>query len=154
MLFLLFHLGDERYALDTVSVAEVLPLVRMKPIPQALPGVAGVFDYHGAPVPAIDLCELALGRAAPKCLSTRIILVRTLDDAGRPHLLGLIAERVTQTLRRQATDFVSAGVSADGAPYLGPVTSDPGGLIQRIELSKLLSASVRRVLFRQTGEAR
>jgi chemotaxis-related protein WspB len=55
MLFLLFQLGEERYALDTSHVAEVLPLVAITPIPQAPTGVAGLFNYRGAPVPAIDL---------------------------------------------------------------------------------------------------
>jgi chemotaxis-related protein WspB len=41
---------------------EVLPLVHAKRIPQSPAGMAGIFDYHGAPVPLIDLAELALGK--------------------------------------------------------------------------------------------
>jgi chemotaxis-related protein WspB len=58
MLFLIFQLGTDRYAIEAAQVAEVLPLVNTKNIPRAPLGVIGVFDYHGTPVPLIDLSEL------------------------------------------------------------------------------------------------
>ena len=61
MLFLVFQIGKDRYAIEASQVVEVLPLVNVKHVPQAVVGVAGIFDYHGAPVPLIDLAELALG---------------------------------------------------------------------------------------------
>ena len=75
MLLLLFKLENERYGLDASQVAEVLPLVDLKRIPQALPEVAGVLNYHGELVPVIDLCKLVPGKPASPRLSTRIILV-------------------------------------------------------------------------------
>jgi chemotaxis-related protein WspB len=152
MLFLLFQLGKDRYALETGQIEAVLPLLNIKQIPQAPAGVAGVFNYHGAPVPVIDLSQLALNRPAQQRLSTRIILVHYPDQAGWPHLLGLIAEYVAQTIRREPGDFSSTGLDHDGAPYLGPVASDAHGLIQWIELHKLLPTSVRDVLFRPAVE--
>ena len=47
MLFLVFQLGQDRYALDTGTVAEVLPLVEITPIPLAPAGMAGLFNYRG-----------------------------------------------------------------------------------------------------------
>jgi len=61
MLFLVFQLGPDRYAIEAAQVVEVLPLVNSKHIPRAPLGVAGVFDYHGTPVPLIDFTELAQG---------------------------------------------------------------------------------------------
>jgi len=147
MLFLLFRLGQNRYALDCLQVAGVLPLVDCKPIPQAPPGVAGIFSYHGAPVPALDLSALTLGRPARRSLSTRIVLVNYPDRAGETHLLGLIAEGATEILRREAADFATSGVTNPQAPYLGPVTTDAGGLVQWVHIDKLLPASVCEVLF-------
>jgi chemotaxis-related protein WspB len=149
MLFVLFRLGKERYALNAAQVAEVLPLVSIKHMPQAPPGVAGAFNYHGAPVPVIDLSELALGQPARTRLSTRIIVVQFPDAHGATRLLGLIAEHATETMRRDATDFVPAGITNDAVPYLGPVVSDARGLVQRIEVNQLLPASVRDVLFNE-----
>jgi chemotaxis-related protein WspB len=152
MLFLLFQLGEERYALDAGQVAEVLPLVGIRPIPRAPPEVAGLFNYRGSPVPAIDLCQLTLGRAARRRLNTRIVLVHYRGDDGTVHLLGLIAEKATETLRREAADFTASGVKGTAAPYLGPVAKDTRGLVQRIEVNQLLPPSVRDLLFQPPSE--
>ena len=117
MLFLQFQLGKDRYALDSSQVVEVLPLLGIKQIPQAPAGVAGAFNYRGKPVPVIDLSELALGRPARLHMSTRIIIVRYPDGNGTQHLLGLIAEKATETVRRDPADFADSGVVNDGAPY-------------------------------------
>ena len=64
MLLLLFQVGGDRYALDARRVVEVIPLVKMQRIPRAPKGVAGLFNYRGRPVAAVDLSELMLGRPA------------------------------------------------------------------------------------------
>jgi chemotaxis-related protein WspB len=152
MLFLLFQLGNDRYVLDVQQIAEVLPLVNIKLIPQARPAIAGVFNHRGAPVPVIDLNQLMSNTPAQQRFSTRIILVRYPGKSGQMHLLGLIAEHVKETVRRDAKDFVEAGVSADDAPYLGPVASDAIGLVQWIQVDKLLPPRIRDLLFRPTAE--
>lgn len=153
MLFVLFQLGDDRYALDASRLLEVLPLVRLKQIPQAPRGIAGAFNYHGQPTPAVDLCALALGRPAQLRLSTRLLVVRDGHGADeRP--LGLIAERSTETMRRAPEDFVAPGVTAPQARYLGPVVTDAqGALIQRVDVDGLLNAEVRATLFRDAAAA-
>ena len=153
MLFILFQLGRDRYALDAAQVVEVLPLVQVKKIPHAPAGVAGVFTYRGAPVPVLDLSQLALGRPARARLSTRVLLVHYPGAEGAKRLLGLIAEHATETLRRAAAEFVAPGVKAGDAPYLGPVVTDARGLIQWIAVDKLLPAPVREALFQAVAEA-
>ncbi|MGJ7497968.1 chemotaxis protein CheW [Variovorax sp. RT4R15] len=153
MLFLLFQLGGERYALDAGQVVAVLPRLDVKVIPHAPSAVAGLCQYRGAPVPVIDLSELALGRPSANRLSTRIVLVHFPDPADGPHLLGLLAERATETLHREPADFVPAGVSVDAASYLGPVSADARGLIRRIEVQHLLPPSLRALLFNEAAPA-
>jgi len=148
MLFLLFHLGSDRYALPASRVLEVLPLVELKKIPQAPPGVAGVFNFHGKAVPVLDLNEFLLGRPAGLRLSTRIILANYRD-----RILGIIAEQATETMRRDESDFVESGVTMGDAPYLGPVVTDAGGVIQRVEIEQLLPESVSELLFREAEVA-
>src|SRR6267378_5400402 len=110
MLFLVFELARDRYVLEIDQVAEVLPLLDIRPMPQAPTAVAGILNYHGTPVPVIDVSQLTLGRPAERRLSTRIVLVHFPDADGKPRLLGLIAERATQTMRREEKDFVATGV--------------------------------------------
>ena len=152
MLFLLFELGHNHYALDAGQVVEVLPLVRIKHLPQAPAGVAGLVDYRGAPVPVVDLSELMLGRPAASQLSTRLVLVRYPDANGHDRLLGLIAERATDTLRREPADFVPSGIASGDASYLGPVATDPRGLIQRVDITNLLPQTVRELLFTESAD--
>lgn len=148
MLLVTFQLGADRYAIEAAQVVEVLPVVEMKSVPGGAPGVAGLFDYHGEPVPAIDLTEVALGVPSRRLMSTRIILVHYPDEAG-PQLLGVIAEQATQTLRRSPNEFVESGVTPGEKPFLGPVTHVDGRLVQWVKIERLLSPEVRDQLFRQ-----
>jgi chemotaxis-related protein WspB len=147
MLFLLFQIGEDRYALEARQVLEVLPLVRFKRIPRAPSSVAGIFDYHGTSMPLIDLTDLALGKPSPAKMSTRIILTNYVLESGEKHLIGLLAEQVMETIERPESDFVDSGVAATDAPYLGSVAVENGRIIQRIDLSRLLPQSLREQLF-------
>ena len=147
MLFLVFRLGKDRYAVEAAQVVEVLHLVNLKQIPRAPAGVAGVFNYHGAPVPVIDLTELALGKQSRKWMSTRIILLNYREESGEAHLLGLIAEQATETMHLAEGDFADSGVTVANTPYLGPVANDATGIVQRIEIKNLLPESIRNQLF-------
>ena len=152
MLFLLFQLGKNRYALDIAQVAEVLPWVTITPLPRSPPEVAGVFNYRGAPVPVIDLCQLTLDRPARRLLSTRVVVMHYADESGAERLLGLIAEGATETLRCDPARFCASGVGTAAAGALGPVALDEQGVVQRVDLNGLLPASVRKLLFQQTAE--
>ena len=152
MLFLLFQLGKDRYAIEARRVLKVVPLMELKRIPSAPRGVAGIFNYHGRPVPAVDLSELTLGQPAPERLSTRIIVIQYPDEAGRDQLLGLIAEHATEIIRRESADFIDPGLKLGSAPWLGPVAMDPKGPIQWVHERLLLSDRVRDSLFCETLE--
>jgi chemotaxis-related protein WspB len=148
MLFLQFRLGEDRYAMDTRHVAEVLPLVQISPMPRLPAAVAGVFNYHGSPVPAIDLSQMLLQRPAVRRFNTRIVLVHYPDESGVLHLLGLIAERVSETAHRDPSQFTAGGVNGDDARHLGPVALDASGFLQWIEPRQLLPPALQELLFR------
>jgi chemotaxis-related protein WspB len=174
MLYLLFQLGKERYALEAGQALEVIPYVTLKRIPRAPTGVAGVINYRGRPLPAVDLCLLTFGRPARELWSTRIIVVKISgpqshrppsavhDPQSAPRTedpelgtqnselgtraIGLIVEHATGMIRREPGQFVSAGVELRNAPYLGPVIMDEQGVIQRLHPEHLLSEQVRQLL--------
>ena len=146
MLFLLLHLGDDRYALNTGQISEILPMVQLTRIPQAPRGVAGAFNYRGVPVPVIDLTQLTLGRPARVSLSTRLVLVTCTDQTGAEHKLGLITERATDTIRLNPMDFGPFGIANDDTGYLGAVAADDRGLIQWVDPAKLLPLSIDAML--------
>jgi chemotaxis-related protein WspB len=147
VLFLVFELDGDRYALDVNQLIEVLPLVNLKPLARAPLGIAGLFDYHGLPIPALDLSELIVERPALRCFSTRMVVVKYPGKGDTPHSLGLIAEKATTTVRLDPRMFTEAGVTNDETPYLGPVARDSRGLIQWLAISKLLPSAVSNMLF-------
>lgn len=153
MLILQFRMGEDTYALDSRQVVRVLPAARLKRLPGAPPGVAGLLNFEGAPVPVLDLSELALGRPAAEHLSTRIILTELAGQGEERRLLGLLAEDATNTMHCDAADFTAAGVTCQGARYLGPVASLGGRLVQRLELERLLTTEVYEALAQECALA-
>lgn len=147
-LFLLFRIGNERYALEAVDVAEVLPRLTLKPIAHTPDWVAGVFAHRGVVVPVIDLSAVTFGHPAQTRTSTRLVLVHYRPDAERPsQLLGLILEQATDTLRCAQSEFKSYGLDNRQARYLGPVREDEHGLLQWVRVQDLLSDPVRELLY-------
>jgi chemotaxis-related protein WspB len=147
VLLLAFSIGRHRYALEARQVIEVLPLVDIRPIPQAPPGVAGIFDFRGLPVPILDLSVLLAARPSRQSLSTRLVIVGYPDATGERRPLALIAERATRTFERERSHFVDSGITHEGSSYLGPIASDDEGLLQWIDVGRLLPAAVRDALF-------
>jgi chemotaxis-related protein WspB len=150
VLFLVFQLGSDRYAIDAAQVVEVLPLVNWKCVPRAPAGVAGIIEYRGVPIPLVDLTDLAIGRPSQKWMSTRIIVVNYRPDLStRDYLLALVAEQAIRTVRRSEEEFVHSGLTVADSPYLGFVAADPAGAIQRIDVQHLLSETLRKQLFQE-----
>lgn len=147
MLYLILQLGDERFALDTRHVVEIIPYVNLKTLPATPPFVSGIFNYRGTPVPVIDLSQLTTGETSHAWMTTRIVLTEYPDNTGEPHILGLLVEQVNDTLKLQDQDFSTTGISNPETPYLGPVTKLRDGLVQRIELEDILPDNVRALLF-------
>lgn len=147
-LFLVFHIGNERFALKATEVAEVLPRLPLKPIAHAPSWVAGVFAHRGALVPVIDVSVLTFGTSAQARTSTRLVLVNYQPQPwNKAHWLGLILEQATDTLRCDPAEFQPYGLDNQQAPYLGPVREDAQGLMQWIGVAELLTAQVRALLF-------
>ncbi|AGE24662.1 MULTISPECIES: chemotaxis protein CheW [Pseudomonas] len=147
-LFLLFHIGSERFALKATEVAEVLPRLPLKPIAHAPVWVPGIFAHRGALVPVIDLSALTFGTAAQARTSTRLVLVNYQPQPwAEPRRLGLILEQATDTLRCDPAEFQPYGLDNRQAPYLGPVREDAAGLTQWIGVNDLLTEDVRALLF-------
>jgi chemotaxis-related protein WspB len=147
MLLITFQLGNDRYGIDAHQIEEVLPLVDFKKIPRASLGIVGVLNYHGKPIPVLDLVELATGERSQAVMATRIILVRYPMPGEESQLLALVAEHVTDTLRREAQDFRPAGVITAYAPYLGDVTPDKSTIVQEIKVRDLLPEGIRNCVF-------
>jgi chemotaxis-related protein WspB len=151
MLMLLFYINNQRYALASQQVIEVLPLVTLKTLPYAPEYFAGVFNYRGQIVPALDLSQLMHGKPCCEHLSSRMILVNYWGrDVAKlsvssqtttlaPSVIGLMAERVVETLDKSDIELVDTNIQIGAAPYLGKMILDEQGMIQCLQIEYLVS---------------
>lgn len=137
MLTLLFYLGEIPYTVTCERVREIVPMVSLTPVSHAPDYFAGFFNYRGRLVPVIDLRRLIQKTPCRIRFSTRIVLSRYGGGDDPDALLGLMAERVTDTLRRPASDFKSPALRLEHAPYLGRVFLEEGRMIHHIDLDRL-----------------
>jgi len=145
MLYLLCVVGNDRFGIEANRVVEVLPLLHWKHVPKAQYGIVGLLNYHGTPVPVVDLSLLMLGTLAPRRMHTRIVLVRTYPDPAsqEPTLLALVAERVRGSFRRSEEEFTAPDAAVLTAPYLGPVVSDEKEILQRLDVDRIVPLEAR-----------
>ncbi len=137
MLVLLFYLGDTMYTMKCDRVREVAPIVTLKEVPHSPDYVAGLFNYRGVIVPVIDLRQLIQGIPCKMRMSTRVILVDYVKEDNTPYILGLMAERVTETARRDESAFITPGLQMKEAPYLGGLMMEEKEMIQYVDLDLL-----------------
>ena len=147
MVCVLFNVGDSWYAVRGGDVAEIVPQVQCAPVTKAPNFVRGVFRCRGLDVPVLDVSAM-LGRPPCRdCLSTRTILVRQEDRRGQPRLLGLLAEKVQETIDIPETSLNTAVIRTPETMFLGKVFQGPHGVVQCLRVKELLPAAARNLLF-------
>lgn len=138
MLMLLFYAGSEACACDTQDVVEVVPKVKFKKIPYMPRYVAGTLNYGGIPILVLDLCQLIAERESSSSMHTRIIIFRNPNaQKGSFSLMGLIAEKITETKKVEASKFVQSGLAIPHLPYLKGLLMEGTQTFQVISLSIL-----------------
>lgn len=146
MLMLLFYIGEDHYAISGKQVVEVISLVKLQKLSQAPKYVAGLLNYRGDIIPVIDLCELLTKNQHSHKFSTRIIIVSYMSAQQTPYLLGLIAEKVTETLNIEESDLNHLRVPVDAPFYLGEIITAQHGMIICVHVESLLSESQLKLL--------
>ncbi|MEA5577158.1 chemotaxis protein CheW [Anabaena sp. UHCC 0451] len=143
MLMLLFQINNQRYAIASQEIVEVIPLVNLTKLSHTPEYFAGVFNYRGRIIPVIDLCQLMSNQSSQEHLSTRIILINHWDrdatEKSAPHIMGLMAQRVIETLQKSDIDLVDVDIQIDKPPYLGKMIVEEQELIQCLNVEYLLS---------------
>ena len=121
-----FHLGDERYALETRHVRRVVRLHEPTPLPGAPEFVAGIVNLRGEILTVFDL-RLLLGLASPEATAAAAADTGFLIVLGtEAEELGIIADsaREVRSIRRDAVLAPSAALDGPGRSWLLGVTDD------------------------------
>ena len=147
MLLLLFTIGDERYGIEAVRVIEVWPLLPLKPIHRTPDYIAGIANCRKQLVPVIDISKLYINRAVFNRISTRIILIKVKGAHGDEHLVGLMAECVTDTVNVDCSSIASISVKSEEGGVIGEELLINDQLIQKINVDELLSTELYSQIF-------
>jgi chemotaxis-related protein WspB len=146
MLLVLFRSGENLYAIEARRVVEVVPRVAVRTVPRAPDDLTGLMSYRGRVVPVIDFGVLTGGAPARRTLGSRVI-VACVGDASDGRRVGLLAEDVSRVRETDATRRVVDHSDLEAAPYLGAVYLLDEGLVQVVDVGKLLSGRPDAALF-------
>lgn len=102
-------LGIERevFGIPVESVLEILDMQPVFRVPEAPAYMLGLIDLRGRSVPVLDL-RIKLGLPSIAATETTRILVIELSVAGRPLVLGLVADRVFEVMGLRPQDLEPA----------------------------------------------
>ncbi len=144
MMMLLFNIDGERYSLSVADVVELVPYVTLQNLPKAPEYIAGLMNYRGNIVPVVELSILICDRPVKRLMSSRIILIKPVKEENR--YIGLLAENVTEAVKIDEATFTDTGVSSDTSAFVDKIAMDEAGMIQVVNVSKLLPDDVKVML--------
>lgn len=153
-MLLLFTVGEDRFGLDVKDIVEIVPYVELKKLVGTPACVTGLFNYRHDVVAVIDISSMLTGVPARRNLSTRIILVKYPHAGGSSHIVGLIAEHATETVKIDAAAYSESGIGVKNAKFVSKLAMDDRGMVQCVALDRLLPKAISDALFFSDAEAK
>lgn len=135
MSMLLLYVNESGYAIDSLHVFRIIPLIMLKKMSSMPHYIAGFLNLGGRVVPIIDFCQLIEARAAHNLLSTRIILVND-PNPGSERLLGIIGEHVRHFLYARREEFHPIDFNVTPFSFINRIFSRDGEIIQHLDLEE------------------
>jgi len=135
MLYMCFHIGEVRYALQARSITSVIPRVNLQPGTGFDNRQCGSLLYKQQLIPVFDLCQILLNRPAVSVLSTRILLLNNVSDDNM--LLGIVVEQATGTVRLDRS-LSNPPQNAGTGALTRTIHTDSHGTLQIIQLPQLM----------------
>ncbi len=130
-----FQLAGENYAVNVLSVHEVLKSTDITPVPGAPSAVRGILNLRGNVVTVLDGRQLFNLPPAPMTEETRILIV---EVGGQ--MVGLVVDAVAEVIDLSPSDMEPPpGISAEeSAAYIAGVVNLKDGLVILLDLSNIL----------------
>ena len=116
--YMLFQLADEAYALEILTVREIIGLQPINRIPRAPEFIRGIINLRGKVIPVLDLRE-RFGMASCAATDQSVIIVVQCPGGGRDHTIGLLVDQVLEVQSIEASQIEpppslgSAGADSD-----------------------------------------
>lgn len=155
-----FLVGNERFAVRTTAVVEVVPCIAPRPVPAAYPGLTGVINYRGRIVPVLDLCLLFGLGPCPIRMSSRILVCDRAQDGDAlgdlpegARYVGLLAQDVTRVATLDlGTRASHPGPRTEGVQGLGRIVWLDKEIVQLVRVREIVPGAALQALC-QAAEA-
>ncbi len=138
----LFDLGSEHYAIDSMNVREIIRMQTITKIPGAPMSVEGVINLRGKVTPVLDLRKRLGLSVTEESKETRIVVV---EVEGQD--VGLIVDGVSEVLRIPVSviEPTSTIVAAEEADYILGVAKLESKLVILLDIARLLVGGEKRM---------
>ena len=137
--FLTFQVGEQRYALRSEDVLEVIRMPVVARVPQGPPALLGMANLRGAVLPVAGLRQLLGKSAASDSASARAIVL----DVGAPIAVAVDSVAALEYANEEQIDARPREVGADGAErLLGVLAVAKGqGVAKILDIKAILEAA-------------
>ncbi len=117
--YLSFRLAKEEFAIEVLSVREIMGMQEVTSVPQTPAYVKGVINLRGKVIPVVDL-RLKFGLPEMEYTQRTCIIVVQIEGAVERFLMGAIVDGVSEVLTLHPNDIEETPDFGDGtsAPYL------------------------------------
>lgn len=129
------RVGGEEFAVDILSVQEIIRMVEITRVPKAPAFVEGVINLRGRIIPVLDLRRRLGISEADRTAQSRIVVVTV-----RGRAVGLVVDSVSEVLRvpRSAIEPTPSLGTTAGAEFIQGVGRLGERLLTLLDLKRLL----------------
>ncbi len=140
--YLTFRLGDETFAMQILSIKEILEYPVLTNVPLMAPCVRGVLNLRGSVVPVVDLAVRFGRESGPLTRRTCVVIIEVQTD-GEWMDVGVVVDGVNQVIEIPASEIepppsFGARLRADFIKGMGKVN---GGFVVILDSSQVLSVT-------------
>lgn len=139
--YLMFELNQETYALDILTVREILDIPPITTVPRVPNFILGVINLRGAVVPVIDLnSRLGFKKLEDYTKDTCIIIVEKEEKGELRRPFGLVVDAVREVIvfgSDQISEVSKVGVSMN-TDFIEGVGNHQGDFVLIMNLNRIL----------------
>jgi purine-binding chemotaxis protein CheW len=139
--YLVFHLGEEEFAIQVQKVREIMGVQDITQVPQTPHHVKGVINLRGKVIPVVDLRLKFSMPAKEYTHRTCIIVVQVAGERGTM-LMGIVVDAVAEVLQVAATeveDTPSFGKEVE-VPYVMGLAKLKGKVKILLDIDQVMTA--------------
>jgi purine-binding chemotaxis protein CheW len=139
--YLVFHLGEEEFAIQVQKVREIMGVQDITQVPQTPPHVKGVINLRGKVIPVVDL-RLKFTMPAKEYTHRTCIIVVQVSGPRGTMLMGIVVDGVAEVLQVAGTDVEdtpSFGKEVE-VPYVMGLAKLKGKVKILLDIDQVMSA--------------